>query len=112
MEADSRAIELIKANIISPNKGVTDLGVICGLASILFFNNNLKGGKKHPDIDVRLNNAIKCLDLNVDNPSWSLLCIVLKEWGNKFNIPIDEKGNYDNYKELFDKMLSDVKKSS
>lgn len=109
LEADTRAIELMKANIVTPNKGVCDIGIIAGLASILFFKENLNGGNKHPDIDVRLNNAINQLKLDDLNPTWSLLCLFLKEWINKFNLSISEKGSYENYKELFEKLLFDIK---
>ena len=52
IEADSRAIEVILFN--RRNRNMSELAIIIGLASMLFFRKSLDGGSKHPNIDTRL----------------------------------------------------------
>ncbi len=107
LEADTRAIELMISK--NRNQNVTELSIIVGLASILFFKNNLSGGQKHPDIDSRLENAIQILKLRDDSSVWSMLCLFIKEWSMRFSLNVNDKGSYKNYKELYYKLMSQVK---
>ncbi|MBN9285594.1 MULTISPECIES: phage exclusion protein Lit family protein [unclassified Flavobacterium] len=107
IEADSRAIELILNNC--RNRNVLELAIIIGLASILFFKNNLNGGKKHPNVDQRLENAISLFEPAEDSPIWTMLSLFLKVWDKQFNLNLKNQPIYDTYKELFYDLLNQVK---
>ncbi|MGE8433483.1 phage exclusion protein Lit family protein [Chryseobacterium joostei] len=107
LEADTRAIELILSN--KENQNSTEVSIIIGLASMLFFSNNLNGGKNHPNIDTRLENAISSIKPTNENPIWSMLVIFIKVWGQQFNLGIEEKTFYIDYKEMYYDLLSQVK---
>jgi hypothetical protein len=107
IEADTRAIELILSN--GRNRNVSELAIIVGLASMLFFSNSLDGGEEHPDIDKRLENAIKLFDPSDESAVWSMLALFMKTWDEQFKLGLTNKANYDTYKELFYDYLSQVK---
>jgi hypothetical protein len=104
IDADTRAIELILSTYRS--KEMSELAIIIGLASILFFNNNLDGGNKHPNIDTRLTNAINKLKLSDDSPIWPFLVLVFKDWDKQFILSLTHQSVYDKYKDFFDDLLS------
>ena len=106
IEADSRAVELILQNC--RNRNASEISIIIGLASILFFKNNLDGGKKHPNVDERLKNAIELISPSEDSAIWTLLALFIKVWDKQFNLSLKEKPEYDTYKELFYDLLSQV----
>lgn len=107
LEADSRAIELILLNC--RNKNASSISITIGLASLLFFKNNLNGGNKHPNIDDRLENAINIINPEEDSSVWTMLCIFLKVWDKQFNLGLQQKEEYDTYKELFYDLITQVK---
>lgn len=107
LEADKRAIELILSNKRSQSS--TELSIIIGLASMLFFKSTLDGGEKHPNIDIRLENAIKIFKPDNENPIWSILSIFLKIWDKQFDLGLKENGFYNDYKELYYDLLSQIK---
>ena len=65
--------------------------------------------ERHPDIDARLNNIINVFKPDEEHSLWAILCLVLKNWSNQFNLGLDERGSYDNYKQLYDHLLSQVR---
>ena len=107
LEADRKAADRILLSKESQEK--TELSIVIGVASLIFFKNNLSGGKWHPDINIRLNNIINVFEPNNEHPFWAILCLVLKNWSNQFNLGLDERGSYDNYKQLYDHLLSQVR---
>jgi hypothetical protein len=107
IEADTRAIELILSN--GRNRNTSELAIIVGLASILFFSNNLDGGAKHPNIDMRLENAIKLFSPSDDSAIWSMLALFMKVWDEQFVLGLTNKTEYDTYKELFYDYLVQLK---
>lgn len=88
---------------------MTELSIVIGVASLIFFKNNLSGGKWHPDINIRLNNIINVFKPDDEHSLWAILCLVIKNWSNQFTLGLDEKGSYDNYKQLYDHLLSQVR---
>jgi hypothetical protein len=107
IEADTRAIELILSN--GRNKIVSELGITIGLASILFFKNNFSGGSKHPDIDKRLENAIKIFNTNDDSPTWTILVLFIKVWDEQFTLGLINQAYYNTYKDLYYDLISQIK---
>ena len=106
IEADNRAIELILSN--GRNRNVSELSIIIGLASMLFFRNSLRGGSKHPNIDTRLENAIRLFSPKEDSSIWTMLCLFLKIWDKQFALGLTEQPAYDTYKELYYDLLSQM----
>jgi hypothetical protein len=105
--ADTRAIKLILSN--GRNRNVSELAIVIGLASMLFFSNSLDGGAKHPNIDTRLENAISLFNPTEDSAIWSMLVLFLKVWDEQFTLGLTNKSTYNNYKELFYDLLSQIK---
>lgn len=109
LEADSRAIELVLESC--RNARMSELAIIIGLASMIFFRDNLNGGSKHPDLDVRLQNAIKLINPPEDNSIWIILALFLKIWDKQFNIGLREsRTEFDTYKEVFYDLLNQINK--
>lgn len=106
IEADSRAIELILSN--GRNRNVSELAIIIGLASMLFFSNSLEGGSKHPNIDVRLENAIRLFEPKEDSSVWTMLALFVKIWDKQFTLGLIEQPAYDTYKDLYYDLLSQI----
>lgn len=107
IEADYRAINLIL--LTCRNTNASSISIIIGLASMLFFKNNLNGGDKHPNIDDRLENAINIINPDKDSSVWTMLCIFLKVWDKQFNLGLQQKEEYDTYKELYYDLITQVK---
>ena len=107
LEADRKAANQILS--FKRSQIMTELSIVIGIASLTFFKNNLSGGKKHPDIDARLNNIINVFKPDEEHSLWAILCLVLKNWSNQFNLGLDERGSYDNYKQLYNHLLSQVR---
>lgn len=107
LEADTRAIELILLNF--RNRNLTELAIVVGLLAMLFIKPTLHGGKKHPNIDTRLENAILLFNPAEDSPIWTMASLFLKVWDKQFGLGLQEQPVYDTYKELFHDLLSQVK---
>jgi len=110
IEADSRAIELILSN--GRNKKVSELAIIIGLASMLFFRKSLDRGSKHPNIDTRLENAIRLFSPKEDSSIWTMLALFLKIWDKQFALRLIEQPAYDTYMELYYDLLSQLNNNS
>lgn len=106
LEADSRAINLILSN--GRNRNISELAIIIGLASMLFFKNNLSGGSKHPNIDIRLENAIKIFNPQEDSCIWTMLALFVKIWDKQFQLGLTEQPEYNTYKDLYYDLLAQI----
>lgn len=106
LEADTRAIELILSN--GRNRNASELGIVFGLASMLFFSNNLSGGSRHPNIDKRLENAIELFNLKDDSPIWTMLVLFLKVWSEQFGLGLKNQPAYNTYKELYYDLIMQI----
>jgi hypothetical protein len=104
LEADTRAIELILYSC--RNRNASELAIIIGISSMLFFNNTLDGGKTHPNIDTRLENAIKIFNPSDDSSIWPFLALFFATWDEQWQFGFSKKTEYNNYKELFRDLLS------
>jgi hypothetical protein len=108
IDADTRAIELILSNC--RNRNVSELAIIIGIASMLFCNSTLDGGKRHPNIDTRLENAIGIFNLLDDSYNWTFLALFLLVWDEQFTLGLKKESTSNNCKEIFYDLLSQVKK--
>lgn len=107
IEADTRAVELILSNF--RNKKVTELAIIIGLASMLFFKNTFDGGRRHPNLDQRIENAIELFKPEEDSSIWPMLCLFLKIWDRQFQMGFKQQSIYDTYKDLFYDLLAQAR---
>lgn len=107
LEADTRAIELILENF--RNRNLTEIAIVVGLLVLLFSRPTLYGGKKHPNIDVRLENAIMLFKPAEDSPIWTIGSLFMKVWDKQFNLGLKHEPTYDTYKDLFYDLLGQVK---
>ena len=108
LEADSRAINLLLNQYRSKN--LSDLSIIVGLASILFCVQNLSGGNKHPDIDIRLENALQIINPADDSPVWAFLVLFIKLWDKQFSHNFIENSEYDSFKDFYYELITQAKK--
>lgn len=89
---------------------MSEMAIIIGLASMLFFSDNLEGGVEHPNIDARLENAIRLFSPQEDSSVWTMLALMLKIWDKQFSLGLIEQSEYDTYKELYYDLLSQIQK--
>lgn len=106
IDADTRAIQLILSN--GRNSTASELSIIIGLASMLFFGNSLNGGTIHPNIDTRLENAIRLFNPKDDSSIWTMLSLFLKIWDKRFALGLIEQSAYDTYKDLYYDLISQI----
>ena len=107
MEADSRAISLLLENCRSPL--VSPLAIIIGLSSMLFMGRDLSGGNEHPDVDVRIENAIKIINPTDNSPVWAFLVLFFKLWDKQFSHNFIENTHYNNFKEFYYELIIQAK---
>lgn len=107
IEADSRAISLLLENCRKPF--VSHLAIVVGLTSMLFVKQDLSGGCDHPDVDVRIENALDLIKPSEDSPIWAFLVLFLKLWDKQFSHNFVTSTHYNNFKELYYELLDQGK---
>jgi hypothetical protein len=107
LEADTRAIELMFLNF--RNRNATEIAITIGLSSMLFMSSNLNGGKKHPNIDVRIENFISIIKPKDDSSLWAFLVLFVKLWDKQFSHNFTNKMEYNTYKELYYELIKQAK---
>ncbi|CAM3679099.1 phage exclusion protein Lit family protein [Elizabethkingia occulta] len=110
IEADSRAISLLLGNCREPL--VSHLAIVVGLASMLFVSQDLSGGNDHPDVDVRIENALDLINPSEDSSVWAFLVLFLKLWDKQFSHNFVTDTHYRNFKELYYELLEQAKQVS
>ena len=107
IEADSRAIVLLLKN--HRNLKISHLAITVGLASMLFMSRDLSGGNSHPDIDVRIENAVNIIKPAEDSPVWAFLILFLRLWDQQFSHNFVNSTNYNSFKELYYELMEQAK---
>lgn len=83
-------------------EGITyQCGIIAGISSLIFFDDKMDGGKRHPDPDFRLKNLIEKMELNEIDNLWCIASLPFNLWANKYNKVLKYDKYVENYKELF-----------
>ncbi len=108
IEADSRAISLLLKNCREPR--LSYLAIVVGLASMLFMSQGLSGGSEHPDIDVRIQNALDLINPDDDSSVWAFLVLFLKLWDKQFSHNFIENTHYTNFKEFYYELIEQAVK--
>jgi hypothetical protein len=107
LEADTRAIQLIFSNC--RNRVASEISIVVGIASMLFSKANLDGGRKHPNINERIENFLILSNPTEDSSVWTMLTLFFKVWDKQFNLGLSERESYETYKELYYDLLNQVK---
>jgi len=76
-------------------------GIIMGIGALIFLSENLSGGDQHPDPDNRLKRQIDKMNLDEVNNLWGISSTLLHLWGIKYNKKLNDKLEFENYKEMF-----------
>lgn len=108
VEADNRAIELMLKGRDAVNGRTIELGILMGLASMLFFSKESSGGRHHPDLDIRINSYLQELNPTNEEPIWGVASLFLKLWDNQFNLDFNWPKHINDFKELFNNTLTQV----
>lgn len=108
-EADNYAIDTILKGATQANRFVLEIGIVLGILSMLFFR-SITSGKKHPNVEDRITNALERMGAASDSQAWAFACIGLELWDEQFEHYFDwtGKGNM-SYKELYNKIVEQIK---
>ncbi len=109
-QADERAIKLMLDGKNGVNDKSIDLGILIGLASLLFFKNNTDGGETHPDTDDRIKTYLEKLNLSFDQPIWGSASLFFKLWDNQFDLNFNWPKQVNDFKEMFYNILEQIEK--
>ncbi|MBK8736141.1 MAG: hypothetical protein IPL98_09645 [Saprospiraceae bacterium] len=108
VEADAKAIDLIKEGMEPGREFISECGIVIGIL-ILFFLNNSTKQYQHPDLEVRLIKAIKDLNISDDHFVWGITCVGLKLWDQQFDLKL-EWNEEDDEKQRFDSIIDQIKR--
>lgn len=84
------------------------LGVIMGLGALIFLDDTLKGGNRHPDPDHRLKKLIERMNLSETDPHWVMSSILFELWGIKNQRQMLDFGKYNNQRDIFYAILNNL----
>lgn len=107
-EADERAIELMLNGKDGENDKSIELGILIGLASMLYFRDNVYGGDHHPDTDTRIKTYLEKINPSNEEPIWGVASLFFKLWDNQFNLNFNWPKHINDFKELFYNTLEQV----
>jgi len=109
-EADNEAIDLILWGTPPDRRFIVDIGILFGLLSMFYFD-DVTSGKKHPNLEDRLTNAIERLHLSERSEVWAFACVGLELWDNQFDQKFNwsEKGKI-SYREMYYNIVGQIKK--
>lgn len=110
-EADARAMELVMKGVDLRNKLTAEIGVLMGLASLLFLNPKSET-TSHPATDDRMHNLILRANPAVDEPHWVIAVLAFKLWDDQFVKGLTWPRAADNYQELYEIMRAEIKNES
>jgi len=108
-EADNEAIDNILLGSGGERKFIAEVGVVMGILSMIFFRSTTTG-KKHPNVEDRLTNALERMQAPEDSVAWAFACVGLELWDEQFELNFDwkNKGNI-TYKELYFEIVNQLK---
>jgi hypothetical protein len=114
-EADNYAIDSIKKGYFEPSHFAAEgqilaneIGIILGILAMFYFQATTEG-KKHPNSEDRLTNALERLELEEDHPAWGIACIGLKFWDAQFGKKIVWEIGKKSYLEIYLEVVKQIK---
>ncbi|WP_217607209.1 hypothetical protein [Chitinophaga sp. GbtcB8] len=112
VEADNEAIDLLLKGTSPSNRFVIDIGVVLGVVSMFFFSATTTG-RKHPNAEERLTNALERLAISDDSHAWAFACVGLELWDEQFSLELNWKGKGSvSYKALYYDIMSQIKQKN
>ena len=72
------------------SKFIAEVGIVMGILSMIFFRSNTTG-KKHPNVEDRLTNALERMHASEDSFAWAFACVGLELWDEQFELHLDWK---------------------
>lgn len=86
IQADNRAIELMRTGITNAKKDGINIGILVGLSCLLFFQKTtVSQSGTHPDIDTRIHALLEYLKPEATDPLWGIAYLAYKLWDFKFS---------------------------
>jgi hypothetical protein len=111
-EADNEAIALLLKGTTPDYKFALDISIVLGIVSMFFFSSTTTG-KKHPNAEDRLTNALERLDIDEENRAWAFACVGLKLWDEQFNLQFNWNGKGElSYKTLYYNIVNQIKEKN
>lgn len=109
-EADEFAYKKISKNFFKNTITSHKLGIVVGIVSLIFTDNTLKGGNRHPDPDNRLINLIEKMQLDDGDNIWGVASLAFDLWAINNTTSLSKARIFKNTKEMFYAKLNDVKR--
>lgn len=111
-EADNEAIDLLLWGTPPEKRFIVDIGIVLGLLSMFYFDAETSG-KKHPNLEDRLTNAIERLQISEKSEVWAFACIGIELWDGQFDQRFNwsGKGNI-SYREMYHRIVGQIKERS
>lgn len=108
-DADNEAIDNILLGAGEHGKFIAEVGITLGILSMIFFRSTTTG-KKHPNVEDRLTNALQRMQASEDSFAWAFACVGLELWDEQFELNFDwnSKGKI-TYKELYFEIVTQLK---
>lgn len=100
-EADKRAYELMLSGVTSENKVGMETGILIALCSLLFLSHSISGGGSHPDKHERIKEYLETINPPAESHLWSIACMLIGVWENKFSLNIGFPSHVADHKEMF-----------
>ena len=110
--ADEYSFSIISKSFGSEKGFSLKYGIILGLISLIFFDDTMYGGDKHPDPDHRLINILSKMSLDEKDNLWGVASLSILLWIEYYHKNIVLPSMFNSYKELFDyvvQKLGDIK---
>ena len=85
-----------------------EIGVVFGILVMFYFKASTEG-KKHPNSEDRLTNALERLNLSENHEAWGIACIGLKFWDSQFGKNLGWEMENKSYKELYYELVAQIK---
>ena len=106
--ADEFAFERISKNFIKNKVTSHRLGIVVAIVSLIFTDNTLKGGNRHPDPDNRLKNLMEKMELGDEDNIWGVASLAFDLWATINSTSLSKARIFKNTREMFYAKLNDV----
>ena len=111
LSADEYAIEKFSYNRPEDRWRTLQYGIVSAILALFLLSDCLSGGEDHPDIDDRLESALKKLGLEELDNAWGLSALALRLWANKYDVELGPANFEKSYKEQFEEVLKEIREA-
>lgn len=114
-EADNNAIDTLRKGIgmfkgifAEGHKLAVEIGIVFGILSMFFFSATTTG-KRHPNTEDRLINALERLEIEDDHVAWGIACIGLQFWDEQFGLSLKWSSQIISFKQQYYEIVAQIK---